>query len=132
MNAEPKLRNAPPIEGHMIALAAGHSIVVYERNGELCVAEFRDGVGGFAYASTWFRFHAGALRYRHNGRGAPRSVPLTPEMVQKIERLHAESEARQERMLALPRTIAAAAQRFCTKLVSRLRRRAAKIAQTFG
>ncbi len=133
MNAESKVRSAPSIEGYMIALDAGHSIALYERNGVSYVAEFRDGFGGFAYAHTWFRFHAEVLRYcRSRGAALHSSMPLTPEMLEKIERLHVESEARQERMLAGPRTVAAAAQRYWTNLISRLRGRAAKISQTFG
>ena len=132
MNAEPKVRSAS-IEGYMIALDAGHSVALYERNGESYVAEFRDGVGGFAYAHTWFRFHAEALRYCRARRAVPHSSkPLTREMTEKIERLHAESEAREKRMLALPGAVAATAQRYWTLVTSRLRRRAHRIARTFG
>jgi hypothetical protein len=132
MNAESKARTAPSINGHTIVLGAGHSIAIYERNRECYVAEFRDGRGRLEYAGSWFRFNAGALRC-YSGRAALRSsVPLSPEIVEKIERLHAASEARQERMLALPRTVAAAARRYWINVVSRLRRRAARISRTFG
>jgi hypothetical protein len=133
MNTESKARTAPSINGHMIPLGAEHSIAIYERNGVCWVAEFCDGHGTLEYANSWFRFHAGGLRYCHNGRATLRfSAPLTPEMLQKIDRLHAESDARQERMLAVPRTIAAAAQRWAISLVSSLRGRESKTSQTLG
>jgi hypothetical protein len=117
----------------MITLGVGHSIAIYERNREYYVAEFRDGGARLEYAGSWFRFHAGGLRYCHNRRADLRSsVPLTPEILVKIERLHAESDARQERMLAVPRTVAAAARRYWINVISRLRDRTAKIGQNFG
>ncbi len=133
MKAESKARSAHSIDGYMIALDAGQSIAIYERHGESYVADFRHGCGKFEYAHTWFRFHAQVLRYCRSRRAVDHSsMPLTAEMVEKIERLHAESEARQETMLALPRTVAAAMQRYWTNLTSWLRRRAAKTSQTFG
>jgi hypothetical protein len=59
-------------------------------------------------------------------------MPLTPEILERIERLHAESEARQARMLAVPRTVVAAARRYCINVISRLRGGAAKVSRTFG
>jgi hypothetical protein len=133
MNAESDTRTAPSINGHMIALGAGHSIAIYQRDGDGYVAEFRDGRVEFMHAGTWFRFHAGGLRYCHNRRTAFRcSMPLTPEILEKIERLHRESEARQAMMRAVPRNAAAAAQQFCISVISRLRGRASKISQTSG
>ncbi len=132
MNAEFKARTVPSINGHMIVLSAGHSIAIYEKNGAGYVAEFRDGHASLEYAGSWFRFNAGALRCLR-GRAALQSfMPVNPEMLQTIERLHAVSDARQERMLAVPRTLAAAARRYCINAISRLRRRAVKISQTFG
>jgi len=132
MNTEAKPRAASSINGHMITLGAGHSIAIYERNRECYVAEFRDGGASLEYAGSWFRFHAGALRC-YSGRAALQSsMPLTPELLEKLERLHAESEARQERMMAVPRTIVAAARRYCINVISRRRGRAAKVSRTFG
>jgi hypothetical protein len=133
MNAESNTRTAPSINGHMIALGAGHSIAIYVRNRDGYVAEFRYGRAELMHAGTWFRFHAGGLRYCHNRRTAfQSSMPLTPEMLEKVERLHRESEARQAMMQAVPRNAAAAAQQFCISVISRLRGRASKISQTFG
>ena len=133
MNAESKACTAPSINGHVIVLGAGHSIAIYQRNGDGYVAELRDGRVEIMHAGTWFRFHAGGLRYCHNRRGALQSsMPLGPEMLDKIEQLHCESEARQARMQALPRNSAAAAQQFCINLMSRLQGRTSKKSQTFG
>jgi hypothetical protein len=132
MNAESKVRTAPSINGHMIDLGTGHALAIYERNGVGWVAEFCDGRCTLEYAGSWFRFNAGALRCA-KGRAALRlSMPLTPEALQNIERLHAESEARQERMLVVPRALAAAARRWAIGVMSRLRGRAAKISQTLA
>jgi hypothetical protein len=118
----------PSIEGNMIDLGAGNAIAIYERNGVCWVAEFYDGHGKLEYAGSWFRFHAGRLRA---ARAALKStVPLTPEMLERIECLHRTSEAREQSMLAVPRAVAAAAQRYLISVISRLRE--SKISQTLG
>ena len=132
MNAESEVRTAPSINGHMIALGAGHLIAIYHRNGECHVAEFRDGYGSLEYASSWFRFQAGALRWGKGLAALQSSMPLSPEMLEEIERLHAASDARQARMLALPGSIAAAARRYWNNVISRLRGRTARTSQTLG
>jgi len=133
MTAASKPQSAPSIYGHMITLGVGHSIAIYERNRECYVAEFRDGGASLEYAGSWFRFHAEALRYCHNRRTALlSSAPMTPEILEKIEWLHADSDAREERVLATPRIIFAAVRRYCTNLISSLRGRAAKTSRTFG
>jgi hypothetical protein len=55
------------------------------------------------------------------------TMPLTPEMLEKIERLHRESEARQAMMLAVPRNAARTVEEFCIGVMSRLRGRAASV-----
>jgi hypothetical protein len=59
-------------------------------------------------------------------------MPLTPEILERIERLHAESDAREERMLTVPRNVAASARRYLIWMMSRLRGDASKISQTIG
>jgi hypothetical protein len=131
MNTESKASNAPSINGHTIALGAERSIAIYDRNGVWWVAEFCNGRGRLEYANSWFRFYAGGLRNCHNGRASLKfSTPLTPEMLDKIERLHAESDARQQRMLAAPGIVVAAARRWAISLMSHLHGRESKIGQT--
>jgi len=134
VNTESEVRATASIEGHMIDLDTGHTIAIYKRNGVCWVAEFRDGRGELDYAGSWFRFHAGGLRYCHNRRrtALQSSTPLTSEMLENIERLHVASDACQERMLAVPRTLAAAARRYWINVISRLRGRAVKISQPFS
>jgi hypothetical protein len=132
MNAESKPRTAPSIYGHMITLGVDHSIAIYVRNGECCVAEFRDGCGSLEDASSWFRFHAGVLRWGQGRTALQSSMPLNSEMLEQIERLHAASDARQARMLAVPASVAAAARRYWSNAMSRLRGRTARISQTLG
>ena len=126
MNAESLRSTAPAINGNMIDLGAGHSIAIYERNRESYVAEFRDGGGRLEYAGSWFRFHAGALRSLKGRAALQSSMPLTPQIVERIEQLHAASDARQDRILAVPRTVASAARRCWINVMSRLRGRPAK------
>jgi len=131
MNAESKPRTAPSIYGHMITLGVDHSIAIYERNGECYVAEFRDGYGSLEDASSWFRFRAGVLRWGQGRAALQSSIPLNSEMLEQIERLHAASDARQARMLAVPASVAAAARRYWSNAMSHLRGRTAR-SQTLG
>jgi hypothetical protein len=123
-------RATPLITGNMIDLGAGHVIAIYERNGVCWVAEFHDGLGEFDCAGSWFRFSAGRLRAARTALKSP--TPMTAEMMEKIERLHCASEARQERILAVPRAVSAAAQRWAIGMMSRLRGGASKASQTLG
>jgi len=120
----------PSIEGNMIDLGAGNAIAIYERNGVCWVAEFHDDRAELDYASAWFRFHAGRLRAARAALKSP--TPLTPEMLERIERLHLASEAREERILAVLRPVSAAAQHWAINVMSRLRGRDSKISQTLG
>jgi hypothetical protein len=130
VKTESGVHATPSIEGNMIDLAAGETIAIYERTGECWVAEFRDGHGTLHYASSWFRFYAARLRAAYVARKV--LTALTPETLDRIERLHAESEAQQERALAVPRAIATAAQRYLNRVTSRLRGGASKVGQTLG
>lgn len=103
----------------MIDLGAGHSIALYERNGVCWVAQFRDGHGEFTCASIWFGTYAGGLWSCHHRRASVESSrPLNRAMLSKIERLHVESDARQERMLAVPRHIGSTIKRYVLSLKS--------------
>lgn len=95
LDSKPETRAETSINGYVIGGGGAHAIAIYERNGASWVAEFRDGRGALMNANTWFYFHAERLGY-WNRRQAYKSVqPLTPSMLEEIERLHRESEARE-------------------------------------
>ena len=110
----------PSIDGHMTILGPAHLIAIYERNGEHYVAEFHGSRGELTRASSWYRLNAAALRRRQ----AAFSRPLDRAALRSIERLHAQAEARQERMLAVPRRLAAAVRDYVAGVLSRLQGRA--------
>ena len=58
--------------------------------GALWVADFIDGEGKIIDATTWFRFNCGALSSPHARRRMvlESAVPLSPELIARIGRLH--------------------------------------------
>lgn len=95
LDPKPETRGETSINGYVIGRGGAHSIAIYERSGVSWVAEFRDGRGELMNANTWFYFHAERLGY-WNRRQAYKSVqPLTPAMLEEIERLHHDREARE-------------------------------------
>lgn len=120
MNVMSQTGGAAAIHGHSFTLGPDRLLAIYERNGVAWVAEFHGSRGEFTYAGAWFRSDFGGLRYCHNRRAAHQSsMPLTAEMVERIERLHQESVARHERVEAVPRNIAAAMRRWWLRVISR-------------
>lgn len=119
MNAESQAHAGPSIKGHVIALNDGQSVAVYERNGEWYVVEFREGHGELNRAGAWFHSNAERLRHCCNGRAASQSyASLSPEVVEKIERIHAERKARQEAMRDLRRKVATTVKRCLLGLIA--------------
>lgn len=78
------------ISGSVLQLDERHKVAIYQRQGVCWVADFQDGAGRLVDAASWFRFHAGALRYSHGRRAAAlgSSAPISPELAEQIERLH--------------------------------------------
>jgi hypothetical protein len=66
------------------------------------------------------------------GLSAEAAAITTPEMLETIEGLHRDSEAREERMSAVLHSDAAAAQRYWVSVMSRPRGGASKISETLG
>ena len=131
MNTTSESGAAPAIAGHAFVLGPGHCLAIYERKGVVWVAEFHHGRGQLTDASAWFRSDFGGVRDRRTRRNASRShAALTPEMLESIERLHRESEAGHERMLAFPRAVAAQVRRRLTRWMSRLREPQPGVGQT--
>jgi hypothetical protein len=118
MNAH--FENAVPnsIDGHLLQLGEGHEVAIYTRDGMCWVAEFKDGRGELFNAGTFFRFHAGVLRYSHRpyAVACASATVLTPEALERIERLHQQLEARDARMLGAGMAIVASVMRCCRAL----------------
>ena len=119
MNGESQAHVGPSIKGHVIALNDGQSVAVYERNGEWCVVEFREGHAEVNRAAAWFRSNAERLRHCRSGQAASQSyTSLSPELVEKIERIHAERKARQKAMRDLRKKVATTVKRCLLGLVA--------------
>ena len=93
---QPESRAEAAINGYVIGAGSAESIAIYERNGVSWVAEFREGHGELMNANTWFYFHAERLGYWHQRHANRSAKPLPAEMLEEIERLHREKEARED------------------------------------
>jgi hypothetical protein len=119
------------IDGHLLQLGAGYEVAIYTRDGVFWVAEFRDGRSELLDASAFFRFHAGALRYsnRRHAAALESARGLTPEVLDRIERLHQQLEADNARILGASVAVVASVMRCCRGLTLMIRSRTAKIAE---
>lgn len=101
MNAHSEGAVPTSIDGHLLQLGEGHDVAIYTRGGLCWVAEFKNARGELFNAGTFFRFHAEALRYsrRPHGSASASGTALTAEVLERIERLHQQLEARDARIL---------------------------------
>jgi hypothetical protein len=78
------------ISGGVIHVDDGKSVAIYRRHGMCWVADFQWGAGQLVDAASWFRFHAGVLRYSHSRRATALEsmAPISPQLAEQIERLH--------------------------------------------
>jgi hypothetical protein len=113
---------ANPVHGQLLRLSAQHEIAIYLRDGASWVAEFTDGRGELMDAATWFRFHIGTLRYSHGLRAAAlkSATALTQEVLEKIERLHRQAEARDSKVLTGGLAVLESVKRYCSDMASRM------------
>ena len=95
LKPKPETQAEASINGYVIGRGGAHSIAIYERNGVSWVAEFRDGRGELMNANTWFYFHAERLGYWNRRQVDKSAQPLPRPMLEEIERLHREREARE-------------------------------------
>jgi len=83
------------ISGNVIHIGDEQTVAIYQRNGVCWIADFQRGVGQLVDAASWFRFHAGVLRYSHRRRGQALETmtPISPELAEQIELLHRPAQA---------------------------------------
>jgi hypothetical protein len=86
------------IQGQLLRLSERREVAIYLREGMLWVADFIDGDGELVDAPTWFRFNCGALSTYHARRRMVResAIPLSRELVTRIEGLHRPGAAAKE------------------------------------
>jgi len=79
-----------PIQGQLLRLSARREVAIYLRGGQLWVADFIDGHGELVDPETWFRFNCASPDTRPARRRMllESALPLSPEIVTKIEHLH--------------------------------------------
>lgn len=78
------------IQGQLLRLSARRQVAIYRREDALWVADFIDGQGELIDAATWLRFNCGTQASTHARRRMVResAIPISSELVEKIERLH--------------------------------------------
>jgi hypothetical protein len=82
------------IQGQLLRLSERREVAIYLRSDNLWVADFIDGHGELVEAKTWFRFNCGAHAAYHARRRMVReaAIPLSGELIARIERLHRPNE----------------------------------------
>jgi hypothetical protein len=82
------------IQGQLLRLSERREVAIYLRDGMLWVADFIDGDGELVEAKTWFRFNCGAQATHHARRRMVReaAIPLSRELIVRIDRLHRPNE----------------------------------------
>ena len=85
------------IQGQLLRQSERREVAIFLRDGALWIADFIDGEGKLINATTWFRFNCGALSSPHARRRMvlESAVPLSPELVARIERLHGSAKMRE-------------------------------------
>jgi hypothetical protein len=83
------------IQGQLLRLNERRVAAIFLRDGALWIADFIDGHGELVESSTWFRFNCAAPTSTQARRRMvlEAGMPLTAEIVERIERLLAASVA---------------------------------------
>jgi hypothetical protein len=83
-------RSAAAIQGQLLRVSERREVAIYLRKDALWVADFIDGNGALIDAATWFRFNCGtpATSYARRRMVHESAVPLSMQLVTRIERLH--------------------------------------------
>lgn len=129
MNIDSKPGLATSIQGQLLRQSERREVAIFLRDGALWVADFIDGEGKLIDATTWFRFNCGALSSPHARRRMvlESAIPLSPELVARIGRLHGPATMRTRGALGWLLEVMAAHQRrdglaaMITRLLARRR-----------
>ena len=134
MNTQPERPPFSTISGTMVQLGARDTVAIYRWDDLSWVAHFRDGCGELSDAATWFRVHAGWLRSCRVGSVAALETvtTLTPEMIEKIGRLHRHTEAQRARRADASLAAIAAFRRVCGEVASTLHGWSARLIHRAG
>src|SRR5262245_49054292 len=101
------------ISGTMVRLSARDTVAFYRRDDLSWVAHFRGGRGDLSNVATWFRANSG----RFGPVAALQNVTmLTPAMIERIDQLHRQIEAKDERRGASSKAAVAAFARACGEI----------------
>jgi hypothetical protein len=88
----------PPvsIRGQLLRLGEHREVAIYLRGDSTWIADFVDGHGVLVDVYTWFRFNCGTLANRHVKRriALESAIPLSSELVARIQALHRDLERR--------------------------------------
>ncbi len=78
------------IQGQLLRLSVRREVAIYLRDGRLWIADFVDGEGELIEPTTWFRFNCATPAARQGRRRMllESAVPLSAELLARIERLH--------------------------------------------
>jgi len=78
------------IQGQFLRLSTRRGVAIYLREGSTWVADFVDGQGVLVDVPTWLRFNCGTPANAYAARRTllELAIPLSSEIVARIERLH--------------------------------------------
>ena len=98
-----------PIQGQLLRLSEHHTVAIYLRHGSTWVADFIDGRGILVDVNTWFRFNCGTLANSQALRrmALESAIPLSVELVERIEALHRGAAPRESALVRWVEAIAA-------------------------
>jgi hypothetical protein len=79
------------LQGQLLRQSERREVAIFLRDGALWVADFVDGHGQLIDATTWVRFNCGdnATPQARRRMVLESAVPLSADLVARIERLHA-------------------------------------------
>ena len=129
-------RETPPfstLRGTTMHLGERDVIAIYCWDSLSWVARFRDGRAELSDAASWFRVHGGLLRSCRVGSvAAVETVEMvTPEMIERIARLHRQTTEQRARA-GVSTTSVAALRRACAELASTLNGWSARLMHRAG